>query len=323
VGDEEARELDGSFKKILLSPCSTRRGSFVVSNAAFSHIMTCSIAKTPFKWVLYLLRVLNIGNAVLLGVSAFFSWFITDGSVTRIFLTIYQMLFGLLVLLFELRVGPVARWIKRQFGFMFTFFGRLVFLVLISAVTFGMLHPRPPSIVGEKAAADWEYSYSWVLGVGIATVVNAVINAFVLCSHPHFKTDPQGKITDEEIKKYLAAHPEAVAKAPGGGAAAGDGYTPPVTAPAAGAAPMASYAPPPAPAASSKFYGSADADAGLDVGDIDPFSEPGGSTYTPPVARAPAPTPARAPARAPAPAPVPAPAPADTNPFADDENPFA
>lgn len=254
-------------------------------------------------WILWILRFLNIANAVLLGISAFESFFIIDGSATRAFLMIYQALFGVLLLLFELRLGPVARWIKRQFGFMFTFSGRLVFLVFVGAVTFGMIHTRPSDVTD---STSWQYSSDWVTGVGIATMTNAVINAFVICSHPYFRSDPRSQMTDEEVERYLKEHPEALAKAsakPSAAAASAPvaasstpdftssaGYTPP--------APVAAPSPAPDVASGSGFYGSADGGAGAD--DVDPFSA------------------------APAPAAAPAAAAGDGNPFDDDDdNPFA
>lgn len=249
-----------------------------------------SIAATPLPWVLWILRVLNIGNAVLLGISAFESAFIIDGSITRVFLMVYQGVFGLLLLLFELRIGPVARWIKKQFGFMFTFSGRLVFLVFVGAVTFGMIHDRPTNI---EDASSWQYSMDWIIGVGIATLVNALVNAAVICSHPAFRQDPQGRMTEEEAIKYLKEHPEALARVPGPGTAGGTASPASVSAPAPGRASPApradfgassgGYTPPVAPAQApapnstaatakgdSGFFGSAD--GGVDAGDIDPFS---------------------------------------------------
>ena len=246
-----------------------------------------SIARTPLPWILWTLRILNLGNAVLLGMAAFQSFFIIDGSVTRTFLMVYQALFGLLLALFELRVGSVARWVKRQFGFMFTFSGRLVFLIFVGAVCFGMIHTRPANLVDKTEIENWEYSSSWVLGVGIGTMANALINAFVVCSHPYFRDDPKAAMTDDEVEKYLKAHPDAVNRIANADAKAATGPPPAAAAPAAAAAAApaaapradfgasgAGYTPPVPPRSAPKDAGgfTGSADGGATAAEVDPFS---------------------------------------------------
>lgn len=41
-----------------------------------------------------------------------------------------RRLFSVIFLAFELRYKAVARWVESQFGFMFTYTGRLSFLIL-------------------------------------------------------------------------------------------------------------------------------------------------------------------------------------------------
>ncbi len=75
--------------------------------------------------------------------------------------------------------------------------------------------------------------YSWCAGVGVATLANALFNCFIICSHPGFQKangalaeegaggassggaaggDPS-KLTDEQVRAYLEAHPELAAAA--------------------------------------------------------------------------------------------------------------
>ncbi|KAA0146529.1 hypothetical protein FNF29_08001 [Cafeteria roenbergensis] len=276
--DTGGRSAVGAVAGAAGSAFTATAGAVGTASGALSN----AIARTPLPWILWILRILNLTNGVLLGVAAFESFFILDGSVTRTFLMVYEACFGLLLVLFELRVGPVARWVKRQFGFMFTFAGRLAFLIFVGAVCFGMLHNRPPSLVMKSDIDSWEYSYSWVLGVGIGTMANALVNSFVVCSHPYFRSDPRAKMTDEEVERYLRNNPEAASRiaAKAGGpagtpAAAAAKPAVPVRADfGASTAPSASggYTPPaamPAPEA-TPFTGSAD--GGVSEADVDPFT---------------------------------------------------
>jgi hypothetical protein len=73
--------------------------------------------------------------------------------------------------------------------------------------------------------------YSWAAGAGAGTLINAVINCIIICSHPGFQEmakqaeeehgggsatkageDPT-KMSEEQIAAYLKAHPEIAAKA--------------------------------------------------------------------------------------------------------------
>jgi hypothetical protein len=68
--------------------------------------------------------------------------------------------------------------------------------------------------------------YAWCLATGIATCANAAFNCFIICNHPEYQkvneasTTPAGadpsKMTEENVKRYLAAHPEVAAAALGG-----------------------------------------------------------------------------------------------------------
>jgi hypothetical protein len=59
---------------------------------------------------------------------------------------------------------------------MFTYMGRAVFLIFLSAVCFGMLN-------SDQASTPW---YSWAAGAGAGTLINSVLNCIVICSHPGF-----------------------------------------------------------------------------------------------------------------------------------------
>jgi hypothetical protein len=76
-------------------------------------------------------------------------------------------------------------------------------------------------------------AYKWCVAVGITTLANSLFNCFVICNHPEYQkinapeesnagSDPS-KMTDEQVKAYLKAHPEVAAAALGSAKAAGRG----------------------------------------------------------------------------------------------------
>jgi hypothetical protein len=84
-----------------------------------------------------MLRVVNIGNAALLGFACAEAFNIvttlaSDGQVviTRAFLATYIGIFAAMLALFETRVKYTAGFIRRNFGFLFTYTGRACFLIL-------------------------------------------------------------------------------------------------------------------------------------------------------------------------------------------------
>ena len=62
-------------------------------------------------------------------------------NATQTFLAIYMGLFAVLLFVFETRFACTEDIIRRNFGFMFTYMGRTIFLIFLSAVCFGMLDP--------------------------------------------------------------------------------------------------------------------------------------------------------------------------------------
>ena len=69
-------------------------------------------------------------------------------------------------------MGYTAPCIRRNFGFLFTSTGRACFLVFLGAVCFGMLGDSTQGTEG----------YDWCLGAGIATMANALLNCFIICT---------------------------------------------------------------------------------------------------------------------------------------------
>jgi hypothetical protein len=187
----------------------------------------------PAAQVSLLLRFINIANAAVLGFACFMAYEMVavlaqSGSVpiTRAFLATYIGMFAAMLALFETRVSYTAKCIRRNFGFLFTYTGRACFLIFLGAVCFGMLDED-----GHLKAPE---AYTTCLLVGIATVMNAALNCFIICNHPEFQAmnapeedgrpaaggDPS-KMTEAQIQAYLASHPE-VATQVAGATKAGD-----------------------------------------------------------------------------------------------------
>lgn len=175
------------------------------------------IKKLSVRSVTVLLRVLNILNAIGLGAACFFGYNpgATDSlSITEFFLSTYLGIFAIVLMLFETRFKKTEVLIRRFFGFMFNPLGRAGFLVFLGGICFAFFK----SVEGGTRSPV-------CLGVGIGTVLNAALNCFVICSHPGFRaanqnpdagnvTDPS-KLSDEQIRAYLEAHPELAAQAIG------------------------------------------------------------------------------------------------------------
>ena len=262
--------------------------------------------------------------------------------ITRAFLATYMGMFAAMLALFETRVKYTASCIRKNFGFLFTYTGRAVFLIFLGAICFGMLdddgHTKAPN------------AYITCLLTGLATVFNAILNCFIICNHPEFQAmnapdahqsphaDPS-KMTDEQIKAYLAAHPEVAVQISGAGKDGGNL--------AAGGAPQAqdwargeSYSVPPGVSASSAtsggggggffgFGGGSSSAPGVSAHSA-PANTSSSSAYAPPIVPArSAAVPASASYQPPS-LPVAPPPPStsfaiagdDDNPFASNDNPF-
>lgn len=308
-------------------------------------IFARQIRKLPVPVVTAILRVLNISNAVLMFTACVFAFkdlVVGCGACpTRTFLATYIGLFALILLFFETRVKYTENFIRKNFGFMFTWTGRAVFLIFIGAICFGMIDSSK-----ETKQKD---GYAWVVGVGVGTLVNAIFNCFIICSHPGFQKANQhpsvtegpgggsavaggdpSKMTDAQIRAYLEAHPEIAAAAV---ASVSAKPAQPASGDWTGAS--APQQPQPQQQKSGGFFGGKKQQAQQQQAPYVPPAftgsvEPSHPAYVPPAtAAAPAPRSAPVPkaagAKAAAQPRQPAPAPVDdeSNPFASSNNPFA
>lgn len=93
--------------------------------------------------------------------------------------------------------------LRRNFGFMFSFYGRTFFILFCATMLF--------------ALNVW---LGWLMGV--ITALNGIFNGYVICVHPAFKSgelnarsDPYGGYTggEDEMLSYLKRNPQLANKA--------------------------------------------------------------------------------------------------------------
>jgi len=153
------------------------------------------------------LRVANLCNGVTLialGIIVFIIG-MTTVSFTSVTVSVYTCFFGLLLSCLECNISNLAPRLQRNFGFMFSFTGRTLFIVFCGSMAFAM--------------GNW---LSYV--VGALTVLNGLFNGYVICVHPAFKTgelsargDPYGGYSggEKEMLTYLQSKPELARQAQG------------------------------------------------------------------------------------------------------------
>lgn len=92
--------------------------------------VTRTITNIPKTRLLYLMKAANILNGLLLIAAAVCGFFAVTG-LTAIFLAVYIGIAGVLLLGFELKAGKrLKKFVRSQCGFMYTYSGRLMFLIL-------------------------------------------------------------------------------------------------------------------------------------------------------------------------------------------------
>lgn len=87
----------------------------------------------------YLLRFANIGIAVFMAATGAFGLLtIENMKVQDASLSIYLMLFAVLLFIFELRLERLQPMMKKNFGFMYGLKGRGIFLFFVAFLNFGI-----------------------------------------------------------------------------------------------------------------------------------------------------------------------------------------
>jgi len=126
------------------------------------------IHNMPAKKVHTYLKVANVINGLLLFLSGILSISsLLTFSLPTLLSGIYVMLFSILLCCFECHLKKFDSYVFTNFGFMFYWQGRTVFFFFVATLTFGL----------------------GVLGiiVGTLTLVNVILNCYILYSHPGYK----------------------------------------------------------------------------------------------------------------------------------------
>ncbi|KAG7394097.1 hypothetical protein PHYBOEH_005835 [Phytophthora boehmeriae] len=150
------------------------------------------------------LRYANVVLAVLQALSGFMGLFnLVVLDITCFFISVYAIIFALLLLAFECRFKHMEPWIRQQFGFLFTYRGRTAFIFIVGFMDFGM-----------------EGSLAYF--VGMLMCGNALLSLLIMLFHPQFRDglldanmDPTMtyRPAAEETETLLRQHEGVAAKA--------------------------------------------------------------------------------------------------------------
>ena len=139
---------------------------------------------------------------ITLGIAGFFIGTVSI-SFTTVTVSAYVVFFGLLLSCLECNISALAPKFQRNFGFMYSFTGRSLFIIFAGSMVFAM-----NQVLG------------WI--VGGFTILNGLFNGYIICVHPAFKTgelsargDPYGGYSggEKEMLEFLKKNPELAAKA--------------------------------------------------------------------------------------------------------------
>lgn len=164
-----------------------------------------TVAQWPTKKVTRTLRMANMLNGLcmmLTGILVLLVGFVNI-SFTNITVSSYVVFFGMMMMCLECNLGNLAPKFRRNFGFMFSFIGRAIFIVFSATMLFAM-----------------DYWIAFI--VGGVTMLNGLFNGYLICVHPAFKTgelkaagDPYGGYSggEDEMLSYLKKRPDLANKA--------------------------------------------------------------------------------------------------------------
>ena len=134
-------------------------------------------AKNLFLWVqalkaetlLSVTRYLNIVLSCFQGIAGFMGLFdLMSLSFTRFFISLYVILFSLILLSFECRFSTTESILRRNFGFIFSNLGRILFICFSGLVDFG---------IKDKMA----------ILIGLFMLINAFISTLIFLWHSNLK----------------------------------------------------------------------------------------------------------------------------------------
>lgn len=161
-----------------------------------------SLVNTSLPTILRIMRFVNFIVASGMVVLAVFT-LLTFSDFAEVVTCAYAIFMGAVIILFECQCGFLDDGLRGNFGFLFSYRGRLAFMIFCALLNFGF------GIGGYI--------------VGIAMILAGIFNAWVICAHPEFtdklgsSADPtKGSKTAEQLAQERAAayareNPEQVA----------------------------------------------------------------------------------------------------------------
>lgn len=94
-------------------------------------------------------------------------------NTTTFFMMVYCILFSALLIYFELGLGKYEEFIRKYFGFMYSYMGRTIFTLFAVAMVFGKGGNTSIPVLN--------------LVIGIIGIILCIFNCFVVCKHPAFQ----------------------------------------------------------------------------------------------------------------------------------------
>jgi len=146
------------------------------------------------------MSVLNVINGllvILVGIMYFI--FLPDLSVScgacmsDVLCGLYCVLNGIIFIQFSTGcIKGLDRCNRKNFGFMYTFYGRFFFVVFCGSLCFGLKDPSQKTVVGNEIV----FGNHW-LGIltGVLSWLSAIFNVWAMCNYPEYSIDRGGMLT--------------------------------------------------------------------------------------------------------------------------------
>ena len=162
------------------------------------------------------MRLCNCCNGCCLIIGAIIAFLIPTGtllpSAATVTLASYVILLGILMMCAECNLMMLQRRLRNNFGFMFTYIGRALYIFFTATV----------------AVALGNQSNYLMWSIGGITVLNSIFNAVIIFWHPSFisgeikrDADPSqiSSTAEEAMKSYILANPQVATQVIAGGIA--------------------------------------------------------------------------------------------------------
>jgi hypothetical protein len=97
----------------------------------------------------------------------------------------YSIICGLIFLIFSIGFGQLDTCNRRNCGFVYTFYGRFLFVVFAGSLCFGLPDPAEDAAAAKAAKATLAGS-ALGMAVGFISWANAFFNLFIICMMPEY-----------------------------------------------------------------------------------------------------------------------------------------